>query len=278
MEEVIKKTGLFIDSIQVHGLNLQIYKDKRKPFNKNKRPKIPHIFLKKMEFPLYLQKVNIDSSRIVYEERVNDKNEYKIMKITLDQTYAKITNITSIEKFREKPLKMNITSKFMDKADLDVSIELPLKDYHDTFYFNGVLGPSQFSDFDKVIYPALGMKISKGNLDRLKFSASANSESSEGKMIMLYHGMEAKVIKQKSSKKNKFVSWIVRGVTYESNPRKGKHLKEIYMHTDRVVYKGFINYIWKTLQSGIIGTITPIGRTTEEERKKKKDGRKDMGN
>jgi hypothetical protein len=268
LNKLLKKQGLLIDSIRVLGLDLQIYKDKRKPFNENKRPGIPHLILKKMKFPLLVQNIKIDSTRISYEERLDDKNEYKLMKVTLDHTNAQIYNITSIDKYREAPLEMSINSQFMNKADMHVKIKLLLKDHHDNFYFNGSLGPSRFSDFDKVIYPALGMKISKGYLDELRFSASANPEKSAGKMTMLYHGLEAKVIKQESNDRNKFLSWLVKEITYKSNPIKGKHEREIYMHTDRVVYKGFINYIWKTLQNGIIGTITPFGTTIEKERKK----------
>ena len=132
-KKLLKKQGLFIDSIQVSGLDLQIYKDKRKPFNENKRPGIPHLILKKMKFPLFVQNIKIDSTRIMYEERLDDKNEYKLMKVTLNHTNAQIYNITSIDKYREAPLEMSINSQFMNKADMHVKIKFTLKDHHDTF-------------------------------------------------------------------------------------------------------------------------------------------------
>jgi hypothetical protein len=40
------------------------------------------------------------------------------------------------------------------------------------------------------------------------------------------------------------------------------------MEFERVPYKGFGNFVWKTLQSGIVATVTPTGkkvRTTKED-------------
>ena len=42
------------------------------------------------------------------------------------------------------------------------------------------------------------------------------------------------------------------------------------MKFERVLYKGFGNFLWKTLQNGIVNTIAPFGMTTEKEAAKKK--------
>jgi len=162
---------------------------------------------------------------------------------------------------------------------MKIDIIMPLKNGQDMFYFNGSLSPTKFKYFDSVIVPAIGIKILQGDLDHLSFSASANSTSSNGKMTLLYHDLEAEVFKSKSNEENKFLSWTVNHVVHTSNPNKKGHKREAIMHTERVIYKGYINYLWKTIQSGITNTIAPMGKTTDKakaknERKAKRQHKK----
>jgi hypothetical protein len=283
--KILKNEGLFIDSVSVSNLDLKLYKDKRKPFDLNKRPVLPHIALKQMKTPLLIHKINILNSNLFYEEKL-EKKELSLI-VILNDINSQISNISSIKKYRENPLKINIKTKFMNSSDMNVDINLPLKNGRNKFYFNGSLGPSKFKYFDKVIIPAVGMKILQGDLDGLTFSASADDFSSSGKMTMLYHDLEAEVFKSKSTENNKLLSWTVNHVVHNSNPGKNGKIREARMHFERTIYKGIVNYIWKTLQSGLTNTIAPIGKTTnqskkkeknKEEKIKKKDERKKMKN
>ena len=275
--KLIANNGLFIDSISLFNLNLKIYKDKRKPFDLEKRPALPHLALKQMKTPMLIQKIKISNSNILFEQRLEKKD--LLMTVSLDNVNAKISNISSIKKYRESPLKVHLTSKLMNSSEMKIDITMPLKNGQESFYFNGSLGPTKFKYFDSVIVPAIGIKILQGELDHLSFSGSANNISSNGKMNLLYHDLEAEVFKSKSTEENKFLSWTVNRVVHNSNPNKKGHKREAVMHTERIIYKGFINYLWKTIQSGITNTIAPLGKTTDKvkaknERKVKRQQKK----
>ena len=271
LPKLIKGEGLFIDSIQVSNLDLKIYKDNRKPFNENKRPGLPHTGLKRMKFPMYVQKVAVSNSDILIETRM-EKSDV-LMNIPISNLNAKISNITSIKSFRENPMKVTANGFLMKTGVVHLDALFPLKDHQNTFYFNGSLGPSKMRIFDSALYPVLGLKVLKGDLDKLTFSASANEKEATGKMTMLYHNLEAEVFKSKSTKEeNKFLSWTVNTLIKESNPKKNKTPREVELYTNRVIYKGLGNYFWKTLQSGIINTVA--GRKQTEASKNKKHHRK----
>jgi len=275
--KTIGNEGLFIDSIFISELDMDIYKDKRKPFNLNKRPTLPYLKLKQMKFPLMIHKIQISNSKLSYEEQLEKKD--LLMQVSMSDLNLQINNITSIEEYREKPLKVVLNSKFMNKAPMNINMTFPLKDHQNTFYFSGKLGASKFSYFDSAIFPALGLKILKGDLNSLTFSASADNDSSSGKMTMLYNNLEAEVFKHHSLEENKFLSWTVNTVVHKSNPGKNKEIREAIMHFDKTIYKGLGNYFWKTLQSGIVNTLLPGGKTTEKvnakkEKKLKREQRK----
>lgn len=268
MEKVVEKKEYFMDSIEIDQLSVEIYKDKRKPFDLTKRPQLPHQLLKQMKTPLRIQKVSIHDSEMIYEEKLEHKDV--LMKASMKDLKINMYNVTSIKKFRDIPLKIDLNTKFMGKANLNVDMLLPLADGQDTFFFSGYLGPSEMSYYDSAIIPALGLKILKGRIESLSFSASADNYTSKGKMKMLYSDLNAIVFKQKNTETNKFLSWSVNNLLYKSNPGKNGELREATMNFDRVIYKGYGNFLWKTIQSGIVNSIAPFGMTSEKEAAKKK--------
>ena len=281
-EKIIESKGLFVDSVRLESFDFKVYKDKRKPFDLNKRPKLPHQNLKMMKMPLMIHKISIVKSDLVYEEKLEHKNV--LMKVTMEDLKANIFNITSIKKYRDVPMKIDMTSKFMGGADLNVDMLLPLADNQNTFFFSGYLGPSKMKFFDSAVIPALGLKILKGKIDRISFQGSANNYNSQGTMTMLYQDLKADVFKKKNSDKNEILSWSVNHLLHKSNPGKNGEVREATMKFERVMYKGMGNYLWKTLQNGIVNTIAPFGMTTEKAAAKKnrklkrKERKKKRGN
>ena len=274
LQKILQNDGFYMDSIQISELSIDIYKDKRKPFDENKRPEFPNDLLKKMELPILIPKISIEDSQLDYEEKLEKKGAS--MKVTLNKLNINIHNATSIKEYREEPLKIEMNSKFMNKASLHVSMNLPLKDGQNTFFFSGKLGASPFKYYDSVLVPALGVKVTNGDLKSLTFQASANRYSSEGTMTMLYSNLEAEVLKQNNSEKRGFVSWSVNNLVHKSNPGNNGHEREVMMNFERVSYKGFGNVLWKTLQSGIVNTIAPFGLTKEKaDAKKERKGNRD---
>jgi hypothetical protein len=281
LQKFINKKGIYIDSISLVNLDMKLFKDKRKPFDLNKRPSLPHMALKQMKSDLLIHKINISNSNLYYEEHLEKKE--LLLKIALNQINTQILNITSIEKYRENPLKVKVKSMLNNQSAMTVDLLFPLKEGQDTFYFNGHLGPAEFKYFDSAIVPALGMKILKGSLDNLEFSATADINSSNGTMTMLYHNLEAEVFKSKTNEENKFLSWTVNHVVHKSNPGKNGKEREAILKFNRTIYKGVVNYIWKTIQIGLTSTIAPVGKTikikvTESKKELRREKRKEKNN
>ena len=273
LSKALKNNGVFIDSITLIGMDLNIYKDKNKPFDLNKRPVLLNYKLKQMKLPLLIHKINIINGRLKYEERQEKRD--LLMTVSLDHLKASIHNMTSIRAHRENPLTIDLEAKLMNKGKMDVHINFPLKDDQNTFYFNGNLASSKLEYYDSAIYPALGLKILQGEVDKLTFNASATNISSHGSMTFLYHDLKAKVFKSDSKEKSKFLSWGINTALHVSNPGKNDKVREVQMNFDRVNYKGLGNYLWKTVQSGLVNTMAPIGKKTDESKERSKKDRKE---
>ena len=276
--KLIKKQGLFIDSIQITNGVFDFYKDNRKPFNKSLHKKLPHQLLKELKMPLNIDLISVEGSTMLVNNHF-PHSEVE-MNLSIDQIKGVITNISNLSKNEKIPIKIKMDAKLMKKGDLRANLTFPMNDQYNNFYFDGSLAPTRFIYYDDIIYPALGLKILNGNLDHLSYKAKANNYSSSGTMKMLYHNLEATVYKKKSNEKSKFLSWAISTVLHNSNPVKNKKVRVATMYRKHDKYRGFGGYLWKTLQSGIVNTLSPAGNKTSkkadriiEKKKRKKEKR-----
>ena len=258
--KLFKNQGVFVDSIIVTKGVFDFYKDKRKPFNEKLVKKLPQELLKDLKTPLFIDHISLDSCQILAENRFPNKDSH--MKLYIDHINGKIKNISNIKSQAHLPMEMDMQAKLMNEGVLKVELKFRLNDPKNHIYFKGSLGPSKFKYYDKVIYPALGLKVLKGSLDHLSFSGRANNYASSGTMRMLYHDLNATVYKKSSYEKSRFFSWAVSTVLHNSNPVIHKKVRVAKMYHKHDKYRGFGGYLWKTLQSGIVNTLSPMGNKT----------------
>ena len=90
------------------------------------------------------------------------------------------------------------------------------------------------------------------------------------RVTMQYSNLKTEVSRLKSEQKSGFLSWSVNQVVHRSNPGVTGKLRVAIMDFERTPYKGLGNYMWKTIESGIINTVSPVGLTVEKVDARKK--------
>ncbi len=253
-----------IRKISVSDASINLYRDKRVPFNHSQRPLLPNQSLKRMNEKLKIDTVLIKNTRFDYGEMTNLRSQPLVIYFThLSGTIIHISNFPYL--WKKNSMKATFKGRLMKKTPMNVQFVFPLAVKSDTFYFSGaVYGPVPFSVFNPAIYPAAGLKFNGGILDKLTFSGSANPIYSSGTMLMLYHNLDLQAMKKKEVQTtNKFLSWGVNSVVRKNNPHKGegKKAKAASMFFRRDIEKGFGNFFWKTLFSGMKATMLPSVNT-----------------
>jgi hypothetical protein len=268
LARMVRGHGVYVDSIGIQDLALQLYKDKGKPFHAAKTKKLPHLALQQMTDSLRIEKVKVQNATVLIQEKLAKRDT--LLTIDLSGIQARIDHITSISALAQTPMTLNLDATLMQKAPLELYMEFPLqRGYHD-FSFRGSLGTAQLSLFDSALFPAIGLKVLEGDLDSMTFRGTANNTASQGSMIMLYHDLEAHVFKVNSLEENKFLSWAVNTLVKKANPTRKKKARVAVMHFERDPYKSVGNYLWKSILSGITNTMAPGGKTVKSPKKKKK--------
>lgn len=259
---------IFADSLIIKEADFQIYKDKRKPFNKNIYKELPHIKLKKLQTPIHITKVNIHNSRLAYEERY-PKNEL-LLNVRFEKINGELDNLTSISELRDNPLKAKLTAQLMDEAPLKVDFSFDMQDGKDDFKFSGEIGKSKFKLYDEVLFPLFGLKIFNGNLQKMTFHAVGNNFGAYGNMTMLYDNLKATAFKHDKLEEDEVISWAVNHVIHSSNPGKNGKTRHVKMNHNRVTYKGIGSLLWRTMQDGILKSLAPEAMNLMEKVQKKK--------
>ena len=274
IDKALRQSIIDIDSILVDGLKFEIYKDKNRPFDESKRPLFLQQQLKTLKQPLHIKKVKVNNSNFNFLLRPEDSK--KLMHVDISNIEADINFITSISDSLQsgKELEMNIKGVLMGASPLNLNIIMPYNSPVDTFYFSGNLGSGDFTKFNPALFPVTGIKFDGGQLNSMKFYAHASPKSSKGLMTMLYDDLKAEIPKKDAKKKNKFLSFSANAVIRTQNPSKNGKTRVALVKTDRVLYKGFGNLLWKTVQSGLVNTLLPTGKIQKEEKELKRQEKK----
>ncbi len=257
LREIIKEAKIYLTHVDVENMNLNIFKDKRNPFDESKRPKLPQQMLKSLKQELNIDSITINNSRLVYSERHELMKEP--MKVALGNFNVVVKNITSVfdSIIDGEVMTIALSAKLQETIPMNIDIAFPMKSTVDTFMFAGYLGGGDMKIFNPIVLPAIGLKFESGILDKINFSANANPTYSIGKMTMLYHDLQGDVQRKDMLESNKFLSWVANSVIIRNNPAKDKGPRTVPLYFERVEYKGLGNFLWKTLQSGITATIIP---------------------
>ena len=242
-------------SIDLSGFDVSIYKDKRKPQNKLKKIKLPISRLKQLTFPISIDHLNIRNSKITIREQIPHKDT--IVQFYVNRINAQINNIKNYSN-ENLNLNMSLQGQLMGNAPVRLKMENSLSKKNNNMFWEGYVGSFKFHTLDKVLYPILGLKILSGELNKIDFKFESDDIQSKGEMTMLYKNLHASILKSNKSSENHFLSSIANGLINKSNPNKRGKIKIVRMNFKRDEFKGLGSYLWKTIQNGIINTITPV--------------------
>jgi len=268
LDSIIRNGLVDIDSVVVDGVNVSIYKDQTKPFNLNKRPLFLNQKLKKLDHPIYINKVLIRNTFFSYREKHENKDD--LLAIDISEMKVSLNHLTSMKDslIADKELTINIKGKLNKVADLNLDVFMSYNTWNDSFSFTGSVGAANFSAFNSAVFPAAGIKFEDGRLNSMQFSVTGNpTDGTVGSMSMLYSNIDANLVIEKKEKKG--LSWIANSVIAESNPTEKGKLKVALIEAERVPYKGFSNLLWKSVMSGMVNTINPVGKTVKDDKHSK---------
>jgi hypothetical protein len=272
LARLLEGKPLHIVTLQIDSLKADIYRDKNVPFNYQKFPKFYNESFLKIDIPLTIDTLDIVNSQIHYQELAEGRQAAG--SIQLEEFTARAYNLTNQVEAdtAENNMHFYIEAKVMGEGKLRAELILPLEGNLRDFRCHGSVGAMQLKPLNDMLEPAINIRIEGGLLDRMTFDFSATDNQSSGWMEFLYHDLDVVLLKKegdekkskdkkgKEEKERGFISFVANQVAHSNNPPPGKPARIVEIGYERDKNKGIINYIWKTIQSGLVRTIVPSGK------------------
>lgn len=254
---VLDGQPLNIAAVIIDSLDADIYRDKNVAFNVNRFPPFYNESFMKIRLPVLIDTVMVTNSRIKYGELAEGRTTAG--EITLNDFSLSTYGLTNqpADSAEVNEMRLFVNAKVMGEGNLNAEVVLPLEGNMHDFSCSGSVGAMKLSPLNGMTEPQMNMTFEEGLLNRMTFSFSANDNSSRGWMEFIYSGLNVRLLRKDPGKEWGFVSFLANKMTNSNNPSPGQDLKTVEIGYERDKNKGIINYVWKTIQSGMVRTILP---------------------
>jgi hypothetical protein len=258
MDGFLNNGAVSVAKMELDSINLEIFRDKTKPFDTSRRVNLLNQKMVALDFPFTVGSVEVRDSYLEYIELAEEGKEPLVLDFS--DLNINLINLTSMTEGLpdSQPLELEVRAKLDRAIPVDVKIRLPYNS--NTFTASGhTEGTSDFSSLNKTVLPAIGLQFKTGRLDGLRFDIQGTPWSLSGNLTLLYHNLEVE-LHGENQEKRKTLSWAANALLKKSNPKPNGHTVVGEIQVERIPYKGLGNYLWKGVESGLINSLNPLGK------------------
>lgn len=243
---------LVAEKLQIGPSGLEIFRDKRYPFNHSQRPPWPQDLLKNISQDFVFDSVKLSPSYIKYSELLSISDEPGFIEFH-DLTFSggRLSNVDN-ENRRNNVFQLNAQARLMNQSLLkaEFSFNLASPDY--THSAAGLLQPMPLQPLNQMISKTAPLAIEEGHLNRLEFDISFNQNQATGNLYFAYDNLKIAVLDYSSDEiqKAKFASFLANKMVINSKSPKGNELLPVKISYARDEERSILNYWWKSIYSG----------------------------
>jgi hypothetical protein len=269
-DSLIYSGKLFIDKIVLDKVSVSLFKDQRKPIDKNRFPPYLGQQIKAIHIPLLIKQVKATNVNLVNTELKPDGGYGKINinRSTLDA--KNITNLPSNEM-----LTVNADAYIENKAHANLTLGFNYKEPQ--FSINGTVKKFNLPDLNQFLQSYAPATIKRGTSDEITFSGNVYRTNSTGTMTFLYHDLEVDLaLHDKAKWKSSVLSFAANTYLNASNPPSANLPPRIvHFHAERNMNKSFINILVKSILAGLKETMIMSKENKKDYKEAKKESKKE---
>ncbi|MBE0662992.1 MAG: hypothetical protein IH597_11060 [Bacteroidales bacterium] len=255
-DEFIQDGAIVISEIEMNGGNVEVFRDRKAPFNEQQRPVMPVSLIQNADFGLFAGKILFNDFDIVYAELPADSDSEG--KIPFEQLSAVISNISNLKDSLASDSSMTIHAEALifGESTLSAEFKYSLTDSTGTYEAKGRLAALAFKVINTAVYPLTGVKIKAGMHQNSSFHFYGNDVRSVGELRLKYSDLEVELIPDGRKVFQGIVGFAGRKALYHpSNPGKNDELRIGRIEFERDVSRFVFNYWWKSYLSGIKNSV-----------------------
>lgn len=247
-------TGRYMSA---NGLDMDIYRDKRLPFDNKRRPEMLQDMIKELPYPVSVDSLKLVNSTITYTEQPLQGDATGHVKFSnIDVRLKPFTNMKGAGG-RFPDFTLQGTASIMDSCQMKVSMNYEMNHPDNLFTAEGHLLPFNMKILNPVLEPLAMVSIRSGKVNQFNFKFIADRTKANGLLYFGYDDLRISVLELKdgNTKEAKFASFLANSLMLKSKKPRGKELTPDEISFQRDQKRSVLNYWWKSIFSGVRNTL-----------------------
>ncbi len=268
-DTLIYQRKLYVDEIKINKVDVDLFKDKSKPVDRNNFPEYLGQKIAAIPIPIEVKRVNATEVNLVNVER---KEDGKSAKVIVQRGKLEMKNITNLSK----------TGLLTMHASAFIENKVPIHLYAAYSYakpqFSISVRSGKFNllDLNQLLLAYTPAKISKGTVDQITLTGAVYRTTASGTMKFLYHDLEVDLKLTDKNWQNSVVGFAANTYLSTNNPPSaGIPPKVVKYQVERDMNKGGFNIILKSFLAGMKETMIMSKENKQDYKEKKKAARAD---
>ncbi|WP_291857398.1 hypothetical protein [Marinilabilia sp.] len=251
------RRGVIVSRVNISKGVIDIFRDRRPPFNEEQRPAMPVRLILSAPIDLYFAEINISETDILYSEFPENGSESGFPEATGNVTFNRlkvtVKNISNIADSLQNDSTMQIKAEafVFDDALLQADFRYNLKDINGGYTADVKLSEFRFEIINPAIYPLAGIKIAEGIHSSSVFSFTGNDVASRGELYMGWNGLLLDLTPEAGD----FISGLSKSfgkiVYHPSSPNNENNEPSGEIFFERDIKRFVFHYWWNCYLSGI---------------------------
>jgi hypothetical protein len=275
LQKAFSKKEFVVSNVDVDGIVLAAHRSKEYPFKHGVYKPLPAELISRIKHKFYVDTLKIKNSYILFGEYV--KGSSKPGEVFFSDVNLVSTEFSNMPVLMSNPpiISVELQTKLMGNALLKSSLKFPIN--RNSFSFSANTGKMNLTDFNSMTENLFGVSIKKGTGYFDIKTVNLGDSISTGSLIFHYRKLRVGLYDRQKAQLNKgiaapFFGFLVNDLLMKSNnpPFLGKTRTGL-VYFERNTEKSFLNYIWKSLLSGILSTGW---HNSKQQRKEKRRIRK----
>lgn len=246
---------VIMPKMNIEGLVLDIFRDKSLPDDTSYKPLYAKI-LKDLPFKLTLDTITMSDGLIVYEEGV--KNKIVAGQLRFADVNGKIKNVSNMSS-QQEDLEISLASNLMGKGKLELNWAFNVHSPEQRFLASGSLLNFETSSLNDFLEPNLRVRT-EGQIQNLYFTIDGDEHTAVGDVKMRYHEFKFKVLERDKLRVNKLFTFIGNLFIDDGSKADEKGYRYGKIDVQRYQNKSFFNYLWISLQDGMLDVLSGNGK------------------
>jgi len=251
---------LHVQRLDMDRLNFESFRDKRAPFPTWQRPPMPGHMAAEIKFPAIIDTIVLSDGFASYEEQVGDEPG----KIFFDRMNVSLTGLTTLSesssRSRHTDLTLHGTARLIGLTPVESWFHFRTGHPTDTFTVRATIGELDLTAINPMLSKLVPLAIKRGTATSTEIiQLNGNSTRAIGRLDFRFNNLGIDLLPVKpetlTPAEQVLLEKVFNLLLADSNPNADGKLKPGVIYFERDPSKGFFNFLWKSVFSGLKSTL-----------------------